>query len=99
MDDFQQSKIEPLPVIHGPLFFQAAIKKKQSLFYFQLQADLGILLKFENEAAYNKYRQQLADPFGMTSRQLSKAKMEVLYLTKVMSLSNSFRDEFTKKRG
>ena len=25
--------------------------------------------------------------------------MEVLYLTKVMSLSNSFRDEFTKKRG
>ena len=102
VEDFQESKIEPLPVIHGALFFQGSIKKKQTLHYFQLQADLGILLRFDNEAAFNKYRQSPSDPFQVTTKKSwfsSKPTMEILYLGKITSVANSFRDEFTKKRG
>ena len=62
-----------------------------------MQADLGILLRFETENAYVKYKSNGVDAHMMTKKALSKAKIELFELSKIMSLTNSFRDEFTKK--
>jgi len=98
LDDFQKSRIEVLPVIQGSLFAQGSLNKKQLLRYFRLQADQGILTKFESEQAFANFQAQPLDVLSMTKKARDKSKIEVIYLNKIVTLNHSFRDEFTKQK-
>ena len=61
LEDFQKSKVEILPAILGNLYAQGSLAKKQLMRFFKLQADCGILIKFESEQAYEKFLTQMID--------------------------------------
>jgi len=48
LEDFQKSRVEILPTVFGNLFAQGNLTKKQYLRFFKLEADNGILVKFES---------------------------------------------------
>ena len=66
--------------------------------YFRLQADQGILTKFESEQAFANFQAQPLDVLSMTKKARDKSKIEVIYLNKIVTLNHSFRDEFTKQK-
>ena len=53
IDDFEKSKIEVIPMVQGNLFAQGSLGKKQLMRFFRLQADVGILAKYESEQSFN----------------------------------------------
>ena len=57
-----------------------------------------MLLKFETESAYTKFKEAMVDVTTITKKMQVKYKLDILYFSKIMSLANSFRDEFTKKK-
>lgn len=56
------------------------------------------MIKFESEAAYAKFQAQSIDVLALTQKAREKHKIELVYLKKILSLSQSFRDEFTKQK-
>ena len=90
--------MEVLPVIQGCLFAQGSLNKKQLMRFFRLQADLGTLTKFENEQSFANAQAQHLDVFSMSKKARDKSKIEVIFLSKIVSLNYSFRDEFTKQK-
>jgi len=56
LDDFQKSRIELLPSVHGSLYAQGSLNKKQHLRYFKLKADCGVLIKFESREAFLNFQ-------------------------------------------
>lgn len=98
LEDFQKSRVEILPAVLGSLYAQGNLTKKQFLRYFKLQVQSGLLIKFESEAAYAKFQTQSIDVLALTKKAREKHKIELVYLKKIVSLSQSFRDEFTKQK-
>ena len=66
--------------------------------FFRLQADLGVLTKYENEQSFNDIQSQHIDILSMPKKSRDKRKVEVIFLNKIVSLNHSFRDEFTKQK-
>lgn len=64
----------------------------------ELQADKGVLLLFQTEVAYHNFKKTIIDISTVTKKLQIKYKVDILHFSKIMSVANSFRDEFTKKK-
>ena len=66
--------------------------------YFKIQADQGVIIKFESEKLYQNQNKKLGNLMSLNKKQLIKNKIELIQLKKIISLNHSFRDEFTKEK-
>ena len=96
IEDFQKSKFEIQPSTKGHLFAQGNLQKKQLLRFFNLLPNLGIIVKFDSQDAFEKFESKKTSVLSLNKKALIKSKIEIIYLKKIVSLNHSFRDEFTK---
>ena len=57
-----------------------------------------MMIKFDSEKGYEKFQTQMADVESLTLKARQKLKIEIIYLKKILAVSQSFRDEFQKER-
>ena len=57
-----------------------------------------MMIKFDSEKGYEKFSTQMVDVESLTLKARQKLKIEIIYLKKIVAVSQSFRDEFQKER-